>query len=150
MRAKKKMPPAGAIKSKLYADGGKAEYPKPRYMDAVKDRLKSMLGVGDDSTGLAKRAADKLADRRRQIDEITDSAVSGKTTASNYRAGGAAKKKRMGFGGMMIAKPMRGAIAQIAANAPARAAPAERIATPRMPMRSMARAKGGMTRMTKC
>jgi hypothetical protein len=93
MMMDKKAKPAVGIKSKFYADGGKAEYPKPSYMEAVKDRVKSMLGVGEDSSGLAKRAADKLERRGRQIDAMEDAAVNGKTSASNYSRGGKAMKR---------------------------------------------------------
>lgn len=55
---------------KCYADGGevKKEWPEPSYMEAVKDRVKSLVG------GAAKPAAvDKVegavARRRRMLDE---------------------------------------------------------------------------------
>ncbi len=95
---RKKLPQIGAIKSKFYEDGGKVE--KPTYMQAVKDRIKEMLRMeAESSTGLAKKAADKLGGRQRQIDSIADSAESGKT--SNYAGGG--KTRRTGYysGGML-------------------------------------------------
>jgi hypothetical protein len=89
--APKKQPQAGSIKGKLYrADGGKvkAEYPKPSYMEAVKDRVKEIFtSQAKSSTGMAKRAADKIEARRSRIDAAVDEAVNGK----NYARGGKAR-----------------------------------------------------------
>jgi hypothetical protein len=66
-------------------------------MQAVKDRVKEMLRMeGESSTGLAKRAADRLGERQSRIDATVDQAVSGKKSASSYSRGG--KTKRMGYG----------------------------------------------------
>lgn len=91
-KAKKMLPPIGAAKGRFYAaDGGKAEFPAPKYSDAVIDRIKSLLGVGPDSTGLAKIAAEKLRTRQRQIDDVVDSAVTG--TERKYSRGGRTKTR---------------------------------------------------------
>jgi len=82
--------PAAGMKGKFAAaDGGKVEYEKPTYSQALADRVKEMLGMaGRSSTGLAKRAADRIEERQSKIDSAVDSAVSGK---SNYAKGGMAK-----------------------------------------------------------
>lgn len=74
-----------------FADGGKVkgEYPKPSYMEAVKDRVKEIFtSPAKSSTGMAKQAADKLEARRSRIDSAVDEAVNGK----NYARGGKARK----------------------------------------------------------
>jgi hypothetical protein len=94
--AKRKASP-GAIKGKFAAahggkmrkaDGGKVE--KPKYMDAVKDRVKDLLGVGPSSTGMAKKAADKLEGRNKQIDDAVTEMETGRKPR-DYARGGKAR-----------------------------------------------------------
>lgn len=63
-----------------YADGGKVkkdEWPKPTYMGAVKDRVKSMVGLDKPKMGDA---------RKKTIDDAV-------AKAQGYKDGGKVKKK---------------------------------------------------------
>ena len=58
-----------------YADGGDVpeenrsdyRYPKPKFMDAVKDRVKGMF-----TSGAAGKAAKQIGGRKKQIDDAVD------------------------------------------------------------------------------
>jgi hypothetical protein len=137
---------AKTLKKMHKADGGAVdEYEKPTYMQAFKDRFKEFLRVSAPRTGMARQAADKITGRQKQIDDVVDQAVTGK---KNYARGG--KMKRMGYamGGVPMtgyAPTMRRPMIQ----SPPMGAPSRMVATPRAPMTTMARAKGGMTRYAK-
>ena len=60
---------------KSYADGGevKSDYPKPTYVEAVKDRVKEVLGLGpkhvkkEGMTGEAVKATQERHERMKEI-----------------------------------------------------------------------------------
>lgn len=131
---------ASGMKGKFAAaDGGPVDkVEKPTYTQAFKDRFREMFGLAAPSTGLARNAADKISGRQKQIDDIVDSAQTGK---KNYSRGG--KMKRMGYA--MGGVPMPTGYAPVM-RAPLIQARPTMMATPRMPMRTAMRSKGGMTR----
>jgi len=86
--------PAFGVKEKFYDGGGKVqkqpEIPAPSYWQAFKDRAKEMVTTeARQSTGLARKAAEKIENRSKQID-----------AASNYSRGGKAMR-RCARGGKM-------------------------------------------------
>lgn len=116
------------------ADGGDVKLPRRKtpytFMQslravpgAIKEGVRYALSTaGGSSSGMAKRAADTISGREKQIDDYVNTAETGnEPTASNYSRGG--KMKRMGYaeGGRRdgsVAEPPPLAIAKKAVSKP--------------------------------
>jgi hypothetical protein len=99
MRRKPPRPPsASTMKERFAADGGHVAYGSSskgfmsdvsKLPEALKEVLRS---IGSRSSGMARKGADTVSGRQRQVDRAVDEAVTGK---NNYSRGG--KLKRMGY-----------------------------------------------------